>query len=70
MLLQDIAHLPKLGCPIKRPCPFRGFVALKSMRGANSKLSETDCLADDWEPWPRSDKEREVLKKHLDRFKD
>lgn len=61
MKLQYLAPLVHKGCPIRRPHPHRGFVALKSVAHFLEKCSPDDCLAEDWEPWPRNEKERQIL---------
>lgn len=63
MLLQDLADLVYAGIPIRKPCLYRGFVLIKSLDQFKTKCTPEDCLAEDWEPWPRNERERKLLLK-------
>lgn len=66
MKLEDVAMAVIEGCPIKRPDANGGLKIIKSINKAMS-MSVEDALADDWELWPRNEKEKTIADRFLNK---
>ena len=66
MKLEDVAMALMAGCPIKRPDANGGWKTIKSINKALS-MSVEDALADDWELWPRNEKEKAIAERFLNK---
>tara|TARA_R110000851_G_C12762408_1_gene533219 strand:- start:361 stop:603 length:243 start_codon:yes stop_codon:yes gene_type:complete len=63
MKLEQLAMALMAGCPIRRPDANGGWKLIKSINKAMS-MSVEDALADDWELWPRNEKEKAIGRSH------
>ena len=66
MKLEDIAMALMAGCPIKRPDGNGGWKIIKSINKA-LLMSVEDALAEDWELWPRNEKEKAIAERFLNK---